>query len=440
MMRQNVLSWTGAAAWLGWVLVASAGGAATGDAKEGVGDLWGQMRRADVASAEFKAAQWKLTARIGTMPMTRRTAAATAMMDRLAGPEVNAEALRCFGTDPLPITDIQRILWDARRGFSQRILLKTYYSFCRAKAPASILTETARRQLVDVLAERLDNLAGTKVSYGEQRLLTHLASAVLSRYAHTSQTVPQAKGLIAALAKYADKAGKADGFGAAIPAWLDLAQSGKTPLDTFGQAVQALGHWDPLVRWRAASQLGERDVPADDKAARVVLSLLDDRRDEVRSAAAQVFAVARDYRADVVVPKMVELLVRGRGVIVQAAAAEALIARSSQAQGQVDALVAAMNDPARVLGSSRTSQVLLVLSKLVGKASLEQKEQVLVQAARHMVRSPDGALAVMQALGPQAARAVPGIREYRATTDRFRRIHIDRHVLPAILPAGSAEP
>ena len=440
MMRQDSLPWICAGAWLGWVMVVSAAGAPASSGEATAGDLWRQMRRADVDSAEFKQARWKLTARIGTMPMARRTAAATAMMDRRAEPAVNAEALRCFGSNPLPITDMQRILWDTRRSYAQRVLLKTYYSFCRAKAPENILTETTRRQLVDVLAERLDNLVATKVPYGEQRLLTHLVSSVLSRYARKADAVPQAKGLVAALAKYADKADKADGFGAAIPTWLDLAQSGETTVETFGQAVQALGHWDPLVRWSAASHLGERDVPTDDKAARVVLSLLDDPRDEVRAGAAQVFAIARDYRGEVVVPRMVELLVRGRGVIVQAAAAETLIARSGQAQGQVDALLSPMSDPARALGAGRTSQILLALSKLVGKASLEQKEQAIMLAVRHLANSPDGALAVMQALGPQAARAVPSIREYRATADRFHRIHVDRHVLPAILPAQPAEP
>ncbi|MGB2821591.1 MAG: hypothetical protein WBF17_11455 [Phycisphaerae bacterium] len=433
MMRRSSLS--GTTATLAGLVCAMAGtpGVRADDAAEAAG-LWWQIRRADVDSADFKDAQSKLTALTGAMPAAKRAAVAAAMMDPQAEPVVNAEALRRFGKDPLPITDIQRILWDAERSYQQRVLLKTYYSFCRAEARTSILSETTRRQLVAVLAERLENLVGAKMSYGEQRLLTHLCSHVLSRYGRAAKSVPQAKGLIAALEKYVEKADPADGFGAAIPVWLDLTHSSGAEIDTFGKAVHALGHWDPLVRWNATSRLGEEDVPVDDKAAQVVVSLFTDPRDEVRAGAARVFAVAKDYRPDVIVPKMVGLLTHDRGVIVQAAAAEALIARRSQAQGQIDELLAAMDDPARTLGANRTSSILLVLAKLVEAATLEQKKDILMQAARNLTGSPAGALAVMEALGPQAVRAVPSIREYLAKADRFRRIHINRHVLPAILP------
>ncbi len=439
MMRRNSLSGISAAALAGLICVLAGGARLWADEAAAAPDLWAQMRRADVDSAEFKAARRKLAAAIAAMPVTKRTAAATAMMDRRAEPVINAEALRSFGKDPLPITDVQRILWDSQRSYGQRVLLKTYYSFCRSEAGTSVLSEATRRQLVAVLAERLNDLAGAKVTYGEQRLLTHLVSYSLSRYGRVAKTVPQAGGLIRALEKYVEKAGPHDGFAAAIPVWLDLTQSRDAEIDTFGKAVQALGHWDPLVRWNATSRLGEHDVPVDDKAAQVVVSLLGDPRDEVRAAAARVFAVARDYRPDIVVPRMVELLTRDRGVIVQAAAAEAIIARRNQAQDQVDALLAAMNDPKRAPGPTRASHVLLVLARLVPAATLKQKELMLVQAARKLASSPAGALAVMEALGPQAARAVPSIREYRATADRFRRIHINRHVLPAILPNQPAE-
>lgn len=440
MMREDAISGGWAVSLTGLVLVLAGAATLWADEADTAADLWSRMRRAEVASAELKAVQRKLAALIDAMPVTKRTAAATAMMDRRAERGVNAEAMRSFGADPLPITDIQRILWDSGRSYPQRLLLKTYYSLCRGKDRASALSETTRRQLVDVLAERLDNLAGTKVAYGEQRLLTHLCSSLLSRCGGGARGSPQARGLIKSLEKYAEKARKGDGFGAAIPAWLDLAKSKDVTADTFGKAVQALGHWDPLVRLRAVCRLGERDVPADDRAAQVVLALLSDPRDEVRAGAAQVFAVAKDYRPNVVVPKMVELLTRDRGVVVQAAAEEVLIARRDQAAGQIDALLAVMKDPTRRLGARRTSHILLVLSKFVGVAKLPQKESMLVLAARNLTRSPDGSLAVMQALGPQAARAVPSIREYRATVDRLRRAQIDRHVLPAILPNAPVAP
>jgi len=438
MMRRDALSAV-PAAWVGLLCVVGGATALRAGEAASVPELWSRMRRADVDSAEFRAAERALAAAIASMPMARRTAAATEMMDRQAGPVVNAQALRSFGKDPLPLTDIQRILWEPRRSYKQRLLLRTYYSFCRRGAGTSILSEATRRQLVAVLAERLENLAGAKVAYGEQRLLTHVVSDVLSRYGRSARSLPEAKALVGALEKYVEKADSADGFGAAIPVWLDMTQSRGSGSDTFGRAVQALGHWDPLVRWSATSRLGEKHVPVDDKAGQVVVSLLEDPRDEVRAAAARVFAVARDYRPDVVVAKMVELLTRDRGVVVQSAAAEALIARRDQAQGQVDALLAALSDPKRAPGPRRASSILLVLSKLVPAATLEQKERMLVQAVKALRASPAGALAVMEALGPEAGRAVPSIREYRATADRFRRVYIDRHVLPAILPEQPAE-
>lgn len=414
------------------------GGLGTAAAQEAdeaaaVGRLWKQMRTADVDSAEFKGAQWKLTALMGTMPAARRTAAATAMMDEYAEPAINAAALEMLGKDPLPLTDVQRLLWDAQRTFAQRELLKTYYSFCRAEAAGSILSEATRRQLVDVLAERIDNLAGTAVHYGEQRLFVHLCAAVLSRYGRDVPGVPQAKGLTKALEKYGEKADKTDGLAAAVPVWLDLLESGTTTIDTFGKAVQVLGHWEPVARLKAAAYLGEL-LASDDKAAQVVLAMLDDPRDEARAAAARVFAFAKDYRPEAVVPKMIAKLVEDPSVVMQAAAAEVLVSRAEQAQGQVEPLLGVLTSPARRLGYKRTSSMLLVLSKLVPYATAEQRQQMLDLAILRVATSPDGALAVMQALGSDARRAVPAIRDYRKAADRFRRVHIDRHVLPAVLP------
>ncbi len=395
------------------------------------GELWRQMRAADVDSAEFKAAKWKLTALLGTMPADRRTAAATAMMDRYAEACVNEAALEQFGPDPLPITDIQRILWDTDRSFAQRELLKTYFSFCRPEAKSSVLTEPARRQLVDLLAERIDDLAATGASYGEQRLMLHLASAALSGYARRADDVPPAGGLLKALEKYAASARPGDGLAAAIPTWLSIAAEGDDEIDDFSDAARSLGHWDPLVRLKAAAWLGER-VEEDPTAARAVIGMLQDARDEVRAAAARVFAFARDYRPDVIVPQMVAMLTRDRGVVVQAAAADVLIGRAEQAAGRIDALLARFDNPTVLPGRKRTSHILRVLAKLLPETSDPRKARLLELAKENLRRSPDGALAVMEALGPDAAEALSAIREYRDGADRFRRVYIDRHVLPAI--------
>lgn len=407
---------------------------APADEVETAQKLWRQMRLAEPHSAEFMASEWKLTAMLGTLAQDKRIEVAAGMMDRTADLVVNATALRMFGKDPLPLADIQRILADPARAYPQRVLLKTYYCFCRSEENSSVLTENARRLLAGVLAERVEKLAAAEVPYGEQRLLTHLTTCVLDRYARQGDDVPQAKALLEALAKYADGATGEDGFGAAIPVWLDLARSRQMNVDTFGKAVQALGHWSPLSRLEAAARLGEDHVPTDAKAAQVVLGMLADPRDEARAAAARVFAIAKNYRPDRIVPEMVQLLTRDRGVVVQAAAAEVLVARRDQAAGQVDTLLAAANDPMRRLGAGRTSNILLVLSKLADTATPAQKQGILTLAVRDLTRSPAGALAALQALGPQALKAVPSIREYRATADYLRRTYIDRHVLPAILP------
>ena len=391
---------------------------------------WQVMRREEPDAADFQAAQWRLKALIGTMPATRRMEAVAGMMDRYASPAANAAALEQFGQDPLPITDVQRTLWDSQRSFPQRELLKTYYGFCRAEVRSSILSDATRQRLAAILAERIDNLAGTRIHYGEQRLFVHLCSAVLTRFGRSADQGPV---LVAALRKYAEKADNTDGFAVAIPTWLDLLQVPDPAIDGFGPAVRALGHWEPLARLKAAAYLGEQ-VPNDDKGAQVVLSLLRDPRDEVRAAAAEVFAYAKAYEPGVVVPKMIAALTEDRGVVVQAAAAAALIARADQAAGQTGLLIRVLTDPARRLGNQRTSHILEVLAALVAHASEEQKELLLRLAKLRLAGSPEGALAVLQALGQGAASAAPAVREFRKQADRFLRSRIDRFVLPAIVP------
>ena len=395
--------------------------------------LWKQMRTVDVDSPGFKAAQQNLESLLESLPTAKRTAVATAMMDARAGAAVSAAAVELFGPDPLPLTDVQAILWDGDRSRNQRELLKTYYALCRAEAKSSALTEATRRQLVGMLAQRLENLAAAKAGYGEQRLLTHLTSSVLSRYARRSNDVAEMRRLMKAMAKYAEKADRSDGFGAAIPVWLDLASSRPGVLNEFGKAVRALGHWDPLQRLKAAAVLGEQ-VASDEKAARVVLAMLNDPREEARAAAVRVFAFAKDYRPEIVVPRMMTILTRGRGVIVQEAAADVLVARAEQATAQIEPLLAAFEIRRVGSWSKRASNMLLVLSGLVKYAAPVQKQRILSLAVRKLAGSPKGALAVMEAMGPEAQRAVPSIREFRATADRFQRAYIDRHVLPAILP------
>ena len=82
-----------------------------------------------------------------------------------------------FPSDPFDPAEIGKILADPQRSYEQRELVKTYYGECKPTGTASLLSEPVRRKLVDILADRLDKLAGTPMHYGEQRLFVHLISA-----------------------------------------------------------------------------------------------------------------------------------------------------------------------------------------------------------------------------------------------------------------------
>jgi len=421
---------------IGAAVLAAAAGTARADEIAQAAALWQQMRSTEPDTAEFKTAHWRLTGMIGTTSKARRIAMATAMMDRSARPGVNEAAIGLFGVDAFEVAEIQRILRDPQRSFEQRELLKTCYGECRPDGTASMISQDARKRLVLALAERLDKLAGSPMHYGEQRLFVHVVSAVLGKSPAGTAEAPEGEQLVKALEKYAGKADRSDTLAAAVPVWLDLRKNPVADIATFSQAARLLGHWDPLERLKAAAWLGDR-VGSDDKTAQVVLAMLDDIRDEARAEAARVFSFARDYKPDVVVPRMFSLLTEDISTVVQSAAAETLSARAAQAAGQIEPLLAVLTSPAHRLGDNRTSCILTVLAKLVPLAAPSQKASMVEAATLRLRNSPDGALALLEALGPDAASAVPAIKEYRGSADRFRKAYIDRHVLPAIQPTPS---
>jgi len=416
----------------GLAALSAAAPAARADEISQAAEMWQRMRRSEPDTAEFKQAQWKLSALIGTTDKARHVEMATAMMTRRPRPGVNEAALRMFGPDPFEPADIQRLLSDPQRSFQQRELIKACFAECRPAGSGSLMSEKVRRGLVGVLADRLGRLAGTPMHYGEQRLFVHLISAVLGRCPAGSEA-PECVRLVKSLEQYADKAAPTDTLGAAIPVWLDLRKSPVARVATFSEAARLLGHWGPLYRLKASAWLGER-VGSDDKAAMVVLAMLDDIRDEARAEAARVFSYARDYKPDTVVPKLVALVTQDISTVVQSAAAEALCARAPQAAGQIEPLLAVLNSPARRLGSHRTDCILSVLARLAPLAAASQKAPMLDVAVRRLRSSPNGALALLEALGPDAADALDAIKDYRESADRFQKAYIDRHVLPAIEP------
>ncbi len=396
-------------------------------------DLWAQMRCADINSGAFSQANEALVQLIALLPAEQKVPVAAAMMRRGAGDEINAAALELFGTDALPAAELQALVDDENRTWPQRVLVRTYFRFLRPEHETR-LSETARRELVTMLAERLTALAGREtISYGEQRLLTHMLQAALTRYAGKEDTVPEMASLRKAMEAYVAQPRDDDVLAASISGWLALPPV--VAMTTPDEAIRALGHWDPLVRQKASVYLGStiRKTPV---VAEAVFEALDDPRDEVRAAAAGVFGFALSYKPERVIPAMVKLLIWDRSVIVQAAAAGTLIAHSDEAQTIADRLLEELMTRRPHPGPLRTNSILTTLSYLItDQTPGPLKKRLLEVAVANLEFAPGGALRALEALGADARPAVPNIQAYRDTkADRFTRLHIDRHVLMAIDP------
>ncbi|MCD4825621.1 MAG: hypothetical protein K8S55_13580 [Phycisphaerae bacterium] len=402
-----------------------------------VAELWRQMRRQDVNTPEYTQARRQLVKLISSLPANRKVPVATSLMKRGADDAVTITILQLFGTNGLPAGDIKAIIENPNRTWPQRVLLRTYYRLCRPENE-TLLSAKARRELVKMLAGRLNSLAGAKtVDYGEQRLLSHMLQAVLSRYAGMENQVPEMASLQKAMRMYA--AGKKDVLGASIAGWMKMKPNPK--IDNVEGAFDALGHWEPLVRGKASAFLGMR-ILKEPKIADKVLALLKDTksggdpRDEVRAAAAGVFSFALSYKPQKIVPEMVKLIVWDRGVIVQAAAKETLIVHSDEAQIAIDLLLEALETRRPKPGPKRAQSILTTLSYIIHEnVPASQKKRLLQQGVNNLNFAPQGALRVLEALGQYAKPALPAITQYRdKQADRLTRQYINRHVIPAIDP------
>ena len=436
-MRRLGTNWTGIVvclclgAWAAPGLCADPGPGAAGEF-DGLAALWWSVRRERAGSAELAEAKAKLRRRIAELGPERRGAAVAALMDGRAEESVNVAAVEQFGVCPLSVEEVRSILIDENRSFAQRALLKACYSFCRAECNPAVLAEPTRRRMVGLLAERLEKLAGRDVHYGEQRLLVHLCSSVLTRYAHTPQTPGEVRRLLTAMRNYvAHSVEGRDGLGASLRGWLVLRNQREGLMDSVGSALDAMGHWDALVRRRAALRVGKY-AGANEQVVGQVLERLGDPRDEVRAAAARVFVFTSEGKGEQFVPAMVRLLVEDRGVVAQAAAAEVIAARAGQARAAVEPLLKALENSTRKPGPKRATSIHRALGSLAPHAGEDQKRRILAVARARITRSPRGALVALQALGPIAMPAVPAVRARRETCDRFLRAYINEHVLPAI--------
>jgi hypothetical protein len=355
------------------------------------------------------------------------------MMQRGADDSTNATALGLFGPDGLSVAGIKAILDNPRRTWPQRVLVRTYYRFCRPEYQAR-LAELKRRELVGILAERLAALATqSKVAYGEQRLMHHAVAAVLSRYAGKEDEVPQFANLLEAMRAYSARRRIDDPLAITLAAWIGMNDQPSPQINSEEIAKLALGHWEPLVRMKASAYLGSK-ILGDPGVGQRVLAMLSDPRDEVRASAASVFSYAMSYKPEKVIPAMVKLLAEGRGTTVEKAAAETLIAHSDEAAISINLLLDVLERKTRKPGPMRTASIFQTLSYLVNdETPVVQKQRLLAAARAKLEYAPRGALRAMEALGPYAKPAVVDIKRYRDTqADRFTRQYIDRHVLQAI--------
>lgn len=399
------------------------------DPVQRIAELWERLRRLDVGSDEFLAARDELLGRVGRLPRRRRAEAAAALMRRGAPDSVNAAAIRLFGPDPIPSDDVREILFDPSRSFRQRILVRTYYIFCRDDFDDSLLSSDALHKLIELLAERLESLTPESTDYGEQRLMIHLCSDALSWCQKSQLRGGVCKRLTEAMRAYAGSADSNDTLSASVWGWLTLRGVTDVAVNSVQGAMQALGHWDPLVRWRAAAALAEH-VQRDEDVAERVLEMFDDPRDEARAAAVRVFAFAPNVYSGRLEPRLAEILVRDRGVVVQSAAADAIATRAEAASVTIDTLLGAFRT--RIPGPKRTDSILQALSCLVDYADERQVRKMLEIASGKIAYAPQGALELLEALGPVAAAATEDVLTYRSQADRVRRRFIDRKVLPSI--------
>jgi hypothetical protein len=398
--------------------------------------LWQSLRRAELNSPEMRDARKELETLLAELPPEQRVEVATAMMERGEDDSVNAAAINeFFGRDGLPLKDLIPLVNNAERSWPQRVLVRTYWKFLEPEYETN-LTEATRRAMLKVLTARMRNLAATDVvPYGEQRLLTHMLQAAFSRYAGQQEDVPEFAQLLRTLQVYAGKPRKDDVLAVSIGGWLGMNQGQRPEMETVRDMLVAMGHWDRLVRHQAAAAMANK-IRKDANLADAVFEMFDDPRDEVRAAAASVFSYLMGFQAGKVVPRMAQLLLYDRGVIVQQAASDALISYADDAGQTVSTLLDGLVERKPLPGPKRTASIFQTLTYLVHPRMPEkQKDRLLALAVENLTFSPEWSLKAMEALGPYARSAVPKILQYyRTKADRMEKQTIRRHVLVSIDP------
>jgi hypothetical protein len=399
--------------------------------------LWETIRQTDRNSTEFRQAWTELNQLVEGLRQDYRVPVAAAMMEWGGDDVINTTALKFFGRDGLPLDDVREIVFNPERSWKQRVLVRSYFHFVRPEYETA-LSEKTRRRMLHMLAQRLVDLAGyDHVSYGEQRLLGHMLQAALARYANKDDDVAELSEIMRAMRTYIAKKRPGDALAVSIAAWLELADRPAFRIRNERDALLAMGHWDPLISNQATAYL-QQQIRNDPAVAERVFLQFNDPRDEVRAAACQVFGQTLKYKPEQVIPKLVDLLVNDRGAIVHRAAADALINHADQAAQTIELLLKVLRTREPKPGPKRTESILLTLSHLVlenPRLDRTMKQQLLNVAVDELDFAPEGALKLLESLGPFGKPAVAAIKEYRDTkADLYMRQMINRHVLMAIDP------
>ena len=405
------------------------------DRNSEIRSLWIRMQRVELNSSTYESSRTRLTSILNGMTGKERSRAAAVLMRRNAPDGINESVVEMIGIDKLSLPEIGEMVNDSERTWSQRLLIKVCYKFISPEFETT-MDEPTRQILVGFLASRINALASMReVPYGEQRLIYHMLEPVLMRYAGKASTVTAAGNLYNAIKKYIQIDRKNDGIGHTMSAWTTI-DSRQDPADV-RTAVRILGHWDPLMRQKAATWLGNK-ISEDENLVETVFKKLHDPRDEVRAAAARVFSYAAGYKSSRVITSMVRLLIDDPGVTVQKAASEALIthADTSETEAVTSLLIKQIEDHKPSPGPKRMSSIMSVLSYYINPGMRQSTKTTLVEiGVKYLAFSPSGALTLLEGLGPAARQAIPNIKEFRDTkADRLTKRRINRNVLWAIDP------
>lgn len=435
--------------------------------------LWAEIRFAELGP-RVAAARQALVKRLKELPVACRLAYAESLIDPNAETATNVAAFELFdqawGSDWLKPAWIRSIVNDPARAPSRQILVMLTYQQMgdRCASPTSQPTtgQAANRKemfelAIDYLRSEVGRQAGASMptsesaeAYNQQRLAVAMMQPVLTcvqrqRQSDAYATVWDAIGDLARQ----DKAPPM--LRAYLNGWTAIRRSAYRETDNVDAALLALGHWDATVRWRAAARLAKQmeleaaaksPVPAGKNTYTRLLPYLDDRREEVKAAAAMALSFNPAAGDDQLIQKLTSMLLKERSIMVQQAAASALMARSAQAKGAINPLLDIFEDSRP--GRRRTELLLTVLANLAPQADDHQGWRMAQLAIGELPGAPHAALELLAALGNQGllvktaqiGPAREAVNAYLKTADRANRQYIERHVMPALGSGPATSP